>query len=215
MYAARGLSDDVVGGAARGVEVDRTRVMEALEPQVRLMVAARLSPSPAQLDAVDDIAQQVMVAVVECLPELENRTVAGLRSLVSVVAARRVADYLRGRERANLGGRPVASLETTVADMSRSGPLWQFLSAGGPTPLSAVGNTDLVLSVLRELGRLKREYRDIITLAFFDQLATREIAERLGVSRRAASMTLLRAINTLRSRLVEAGSRGTANAESD
>ena len=213
MHGPGGLSDDVVERAVRGVRADGDRVVETLQAQVRLMVAARLSPSPAQLDAIDDIAQQVMVAIVERLPELENRTVAGLRSLVSVVAGRRVADYLRGRKRANLGGRPVASLETTVAHMSGTGPLWQFLSAGGPTPLSAVGNTDLVLSVLGEIGRLRSEYRDIITFAFFDQLATREIAERLGISRRAASMTLLRAINALRKRIVAAGSRGTTNAE--
>lgn len=214
MYGAQGLADDIVERAAGGAESERARVASALEPQVRVMVIARLSPHPGQFDAVEEIAQQAMMAVVESLPKLKERTVTGLRSLVSVIVSRRVADFLRGRKRARLGGSPVASLETTVADMSRIGPLWQFLSAGGPTPLSAVGNADQISMVLTELGRLKPEYCEIITLAFFDQLTTREIGERLGVSRRAASMMLLRAINALRTRVTDSGPRGAAHAES-
>ena len=49
-----------------------------------------------------------------------------------------------------------------------------------------------------ELGGLKSAYREAITLAFFDQMTTRDIAERMELSRPAASMLLLRAGNALR-----------------
>lgn len=55
-----------------------------------------------------------------------------------------------------------------------------------------------------ELGNLKPEHREAITLAFFDQMTTREIAERMGMSRPAASMLLLRAVTALRHRMIVA-----------
>jgi hypothetical protein len=95
----------------------------------------------------------------------------------------------------------VVSLDTTVADFSEVGPLWKFLSISGRSPLSGAGLTDQVSLVLSELGRLKDEHREVITLTLFDQLTTAEVAERLGISRRAASMLFLRAIRSLRRRV--------------
>jgi len=204
MYGAQQLLDDDVRRAAEGEPADRERIAAVLEAQVQVMVAARLSPHPGQFDAVEEIAQQAMMAVVERLPTLANRTVGGLRSLVSVIVARRVVDFLRGQKRAKLAGQRVASLDSTVADRSNAGPLWQFLSAGGPSPLSAVRDADQMSVVLSQLGQLKDEYREIITMAFFDQLTTRDIADRIGTTRRAASMLLLRAIRELRQRVVVA-----------
>jgi RNA polymerase sigma factor (sigma-70 family) len=204
MYGAEQLSDDVVRAAAEGVRPDVERVLGVLQPQVHAMVAARLSVNPARLDIVEETGQAAMIAVADALSRLENRTVAGLRSLVSVIVSRRVADSLRQKGRARLGGRPVASLDTTIASMSEVGPLWSFLSASGPSPLSALRKADQVSLVLHELGQLKPEHREIIAFALFDQLPTREIAHRLGVSRRAASMLLLRAIRALRERVIDA-----------
>jgi len=215
MYGAQQLIDANVQRAAEGVRADRERIAQALEAQVRGMVAARLSPHPGQLDAAEEIAQQAMMAVVECLPALANRTVGGLRSLVSVIVARRVADFLRGRKGAKIGGQRVASLDSTVADRSNAGPLWQFLSAGGPSPLSAVCDADQMSVVLNQLGGLKDDYREIITLAFFDQLATREIADRIGTTRRAASMLLLRAIRELRRRVIDSTRQETSYGDAD
>ena len=213
MHEVRQLVDDTVRRAAQGELADRERVAEALAPQVHAMVAARLSPHAGQLDAAEEIAQQAMVAVVESLPSLANRTVGGLKSLASVIVTRRVVDFLRGRKGARLAGRPVASLDTTVADHSHVGRLWEFLSAGGPTPLSVVREADQWSLVLTELGQLRKSHREIITLAFFDQLSTREIAERVGISRRAASMTLLRAVRELRSRVIESTQEGDSHAD--
>ena len=214
MFGAEGLTDEVVRRAAEGERADVERVTEALLPQVRAMVVARLSANPGRLDTVEEIGQAVMIAVADALPRLENRTVGGLRSLASVVAGRRVADFLRAKKRAELGGRPVASLDTTVADVSDVGPLWRFLSADGPTPLSAARQAEQVSFVLAELGRLKDEYREVITLALFDQLSTMEIGSRLGISRRAASMLLLRAIRTLRQQVITMSQTGGQRAGS-
>ena len=54
---------------------------------------------------------------------------------------------------------------------------------------------------MSELAHLREEYRGAITMAFFDQLSTAQIAEQMGTTRQAASMLLLRAVKALRKRL--------------
>ncbi len=202
MQGVAGLTDDTVRAAAEGSREDLSRLLEALQTQVRLMVAARLSPTPAQLHAVDDTAQLVMTALSEGIARLERRTVAGLRAYASGIVARKVADLLRGRGE---GGKqhPLArSLDSTVTAFSHAGGLWQLLSASDTTPRSAADRAEQVAILLRELGQLKAEYRQIITLAFFDQLPMAEIAEQLDKSRPAASMLLIRAVRALRRNMI-------------
>lgn len=214
MYGAQQLDDDCVVRAVSGTRSDMERVAQVLLPQMRAMVGARLSAQPGLFHVVEEIAQAAMVAVSDALPRLENQSVDGLKSFVSVIVTRKVADFLREKKRANIGGRPVASLETTVADFSGAGPLWQFLSISGPTPLSAARQADQVSLVMTELGQIKEEYREVITLALFDQLSTKEISHQLGTSRRAVSMLLLRAIRTLRRRVTGSSRPGAPDAGS-
>jgi RNA polymerase sigma factor (sigma-70 family) len=107
-----------------------------------------------------------------------------------------------------LGG---GSLDSTVGVFSNAGPLWQFLSVSGTSPHSAVERAELAAQLIAELGRLKPQHREVITLAFFDQLPVSEIAAQMGVSRPAASMLLIRAVQTLRRHMT--GSSRVAKAD--
>jgi RNA polymerase sigma factor (sigma-70 family) len=191
------LCDADVAAAACGSHADVARVVAAVAAQARLMVAARLSATPAQMDAVDDIAQNAVSALSASLARLQNKTVGGLKAYFSGIVANKVADFLR-RPPGRVAGGQAVSLDTTVAGFSESGPMWQLLSASGTSPLSAADRDDQVVRLMTELGRLKAEHREVISLAFFDQLPTGEIAERMGISRPAASMLLIRAIKALR-----------------
>lgn len=196
MFGVETITDEMVGSAAAGSKPDRERILEALSMQVRAMITARLAPTPAQLHAVDDLCQQALAAVSEGLGRLRIPTAVALRSFTSTIVARRVADFLeRG---AGAKGRGVRSLDSSVHDASASGALRDFLSAGGLSPLSAIARAEDVEHVLGALGGLEPKYREIITLAFFDQLPVLEISERLNLSRSAASMLLVRAVKTLR-----------------
>jgi len=188
------LTDEIVAAAASGAESASATIASALSEQSRLMVAARLIPNAAQAQAVEDIAQLSVASLTTSLTRLEKRTVNGLKAYFSGIVAHKVADYLR--QRGPKEGQ--VSLDTTIHRMSHAAPLWQLLSASGTSPLSAVDRADQIVLMMNELGKLKPEHRNVITLAFFDQLPTGEIARKLDVSRPAASMLLIRAIKALR-----------------
>ncbi len=198
MFGAASLTDDTVRAASEGSKLDAERVARALEPQVRLMVMARLSPTHNQWHAVDDLTQAVMLGWTTGRERLQQRTVGGLRAFVSTIVDRRVSDHFRGRAGTNLKQRAMKSLDSTVGDLTHAAPLWQCLSVSGTSPLSAANRADQLRHVLAELGTMTQRYREIITFAFFDQLATAEIASRLDMTRPAVSMLLIRAVKALR-----------------
>lgn len=197
------LTDEDIGLAAAGEQDAVARVLGALQSRTRLMIIARLSPNPTQLDAVEDINQQVLAALVSGLGRLEHRTVVGLKSFASSILTAKVADFLMGRLERRSTAAP-RSLDSTVCTLSDAGPMWQFLSASGTTPPGAAERAENGMALLARLAELKPAYRDVITLAFFDQLSTAEIAERMDVSRPAASMLLIRAVRSLRLKMMTA-----------
>ncbi len=191
------FTDDDVVRAVAGDSDARERIAAVLSSQVRLMIVARLGPGSPN-DVLDDIAQTAMIGLTDALGSLKTRTVGGLRAFFSTIVSRRVADHLRQRRQGDARGARPASLDSTVAGLSGAGPLWQFLSQSGRSPLSSAALQEQMRSVLEALANLKEEHRAIITYAFFDQLSTGEIAELMEISRPAASMLLIRAIKTLR-----------------
>ena len=199
MFGAHQVSDELVAAAVIGEPQALDRLLAAAAPRVLLMVAARLSTDVKQYAAVEDISQVACMNIIECLPTLKLCTASGFKAFASTIVSRRVADHLRKKQRVGVGG--VASLDSTVAGLSDAGPLWQFLSASGTSPLSAADRADAFTCVMKELGRLKPEHRDVITFALCDQLSTAEIAGQMGISRPAASMLLIRALNALRKKL--------------
>lgn len=195
------LSDATVVEAVRGERLAMEHVAEVMSHRVRLMVFARLSPSRGDTAALEDITQESLGALLAGLPTLKVLTAAGLRSFASTIVTRRVADFCRDPAGVGRGRRPPGSLDSTVMGLSSAGPLWQFLSASGVSPLSAAVRENQLQRVMEELGRLRDEYRAVITMAFFDQLSTVQIAEQTGTTRHAAAMTLLRAVRALRERV--------------
>ncbi|MCP4249378.1 MAG: sigma-70 family RNA polymerase sigma factor [bacterium] len=170
-------------------------------PRVTAMVVARLSPMPSQWHAAEEIVQATMLALTTGLPRLENRCVAGLKSFASTIVTHKVADFLRGRGDGGSSKEVTISLDSVQLSGSATGALWQFLSASQISPRSALARAEQVKIAVYELGRLRRQYREVITLAFLDELPLGEVADLLGLSKPATSMLLVRAVRALRRRL--------------
>lgn len=202
-----GPTDELVSRAIGGDRAARDEIASLLMPRVRAMVVVRLTPRGSQFDIVDDLAQKSLVGVLEGIPKLRAPTTAALFAFASIVVSRRVIDHLR---ESNGAGDPVRSIDRNVTEGSSLRFLRDLLTASGLTPHRAAAQAETIERMLVELGRLKSEHREIIAMAFFDQLAMSDIAERMEISRPAASMLLIRALKSLRRAVT-----GSADPEDD
>ncbi|MCK4872813.1 MAG: sigma-70 family RNA polymerase sigma factor [Phycisphaerales bacterium] len=210
MFGAAALTDRIVHAAIDGSQEDLDRVLKVIEPQVRLMVVARLTPTTAQFHAAEDVTQRVMVSLAMGVRRLDGRTVEGLKAFVSGIVSKKVADLLNDRD--NRAVPAARSLDSTIHSLSDARPVWQLLSATGTSPPSAAERAEQTDRLMAELGHLKSEHRDIITFAFFDQLPMNEIADRIRLSRPAASMLLVRAVRALRCGMTDSSGVGEDSA---
>ena len=195
MSASRELTDDMVRLAAEGAEAERARVCELMQPRVSLMVAARLRPTRAQLDAADDIAQDVMLALAKNISNLEDRTVRGLYRFVSGIVGNKVSDWIKqvGDNR-----EPVRSLDSCAKGSSSRAALWELIPGDGTSPSSFAVRNERIAEIMSELEEMDARYRQIITLAMIDGLRTREIGPVMGITRPNAAVLLRRALRALR-----------------
>jgi len=136
------LTDETVAAAAGGSKIAVERVATVMNDRLKLMVYARLDPTAAQFDLVEEIAQQSMEALLRGLPDLKLRTGVGIRAYASTIVARRVADQLRDPGGIGRGRKPPASLDSTFAGQSTAGPLWQFLSITLTSPSGEAARED-------------------------------------------------------------------------
>jgi len=198
------FDDELIRLAAAGERTQIEQLVACLQPCVQRMVIARLSPKPNQWHAVEEIAQEALVGVTKGLPSLVRCDAVGFRAYVSSIVDHKVADRIRQQSRPGKRTGSFRSLYSTFSGSSSAGGLVAWISDSGDTPLTAADQAEQIESMLRHLGKLKEEYRRVLTYAFFDQLKTAEIAELMGISRPAASMMLLRAVRALRSSMIEA-----------
>ncbi|TVQ53057.1 MAG: sigma-70 family RNA polymerase sigma factor [Phycisphaerales bacterium] len=214
MASIDAMTDEDVRRAASGSPHDAERLMQLVTPQVSRMVAARLSPRSNQWHAAEEIVQESLLALTQGLSRLERQDAAGLRAFLSRIVENKVADRLRKQQRkpgAITGGH--ASLQDAVGRLTQTGRFEHVLQASGVSPRTAAAEAEQVEQMLTALGRLKDEHRRVITFAFFDQLKTAEIAEQMQISRPAASMLLIRAVDALRREMADSDTAPPAEEE--
>lgn len=196
MFRIETITDEVVRSASQGSAEDCERILKAFTPEVFAMIAVRFAPTPAQFHAVEELAQESLMALSKGLANLRSPTMNGLRSYASGIVTRKVATFLK-EAHPNRSAR-VFSLDSSTQHAAIAGPLRELLTASGLTPRSALVQVEETGRVIEALAKLKPSYREVITLSFFDQLSMDETAERMDLTRPAASMLLMRAMKALR-----------------
>ena len=187
----------MLDAARSGEQVAIDRLLRDALPRIRVMVRARLSPRLADEAELEDLAQDVLVALAKGITKISSSQPAVYRSYLSRIVHNRVASWLRARERSVL--RAAASLDRG-SPSSASRALIE-ISAGIGTPSDAALQRELSSIALQELSRLAERQRDALILTLFDGLDTAELARTLDLSREAAAMLVLRAVRSLRSRV--------------
>ncbi len=145
------MTDDMVQAAAKGSASARERPLELVASRVRAMIVARLSPSPGQFHAVDDLTQQALLARSEGLVRMRRSAVGALHSFASVIVSRVVARFLHESDPGRAPG--VASLDSSLHGGSASGLLRELVPTNGLSPSSAAARAEESRHAIAELSR--------------------------------------------------------------
>jgi RNA polymerase sigma-70 factor (ECF subfamily) len=136
---------------------------------------------------VEDVVQDIFIAVVRSLPNFEQRS--QFNTWVYTIVNRQVADYYR-KHRQAMSREEEA---TTLDDVDRR-------RARETNEHEAV---DLKAQIQRALVKLPEHYQEIINLRFIDQLSFQEIALKRAQSVEAVKSLYRRALQAIRSEIGE------------
>ncbi|MCH8612190.1 RNA polymerase sigma factor ShbA [Arsenicicoccus dermatophilus] len=173
-------SAELVSAAAGGEPAALQAVLTDVRRIAFRYCRARLGGLPGGIQAADDAAQEVCVAVLRSLPRYEDRGLP-FEAFVYGIASRKVADTMRG----TLGG-PVLTDELPDRPDEEADPLAGVLEAERSTQVNAL------------LDRLTPSQREILTLRVAVGMSADEVGAAMGLSAGAVRVAQHRALNRLR-----------------
>jgi RNA polymerase sigma-70 factor (ECF subfamily) len=132
-------------------------------------------------DAVEDVAQEVCIAVMKGIGRFRARST--FRTWVAAIARNKVADYYRAR-----GRRPVTTPLDPETNDPAAGIEWQERAM-----------------VRLALRRLPDHYKEVLLLRFAEGLPFDQVARALGISLEAAKSRYRRAVAAIAGELSEDG----------
>jgi len=166
-------------GAAPDVEALLARVRTVAHRYAR----ARLATYPAGAELVDDVTQDVCVAVLGALPHYRDRG-RPFEAFVHGVASHKVADAQRLMSRAPVCVEQVTDLADEVDQ--------------APSPEDAVVSSSEAASAAQLLERLPERLRDVMVLRIVSGLSADEVGKALDMTAGAVRVAQHRALQKMR-----------------
>ncbi len=169
--------------ALRAKQGDREAFMTLYNLYLNKVYSRVRSRVPVQ--DVEDVVQEIFVAVIRSLNSFEQR--ANFGTWLYTIVNRQIADFYRKRSRTIAGRHPMVTLDDAerIAD---------------PTAADR-DSLDEQAQLQQSLGGLPEHYQEIIFMRYVDKLAFAEIARRRGQTLEAAKSLYRRALQALRERI--------------
>jgi RNA polymerase sigma-70 factor, ECF subfamily len=140
---------------------------------------------------VEDILQEVFLAAARGMNQFTYQSPGSLMAWLSRIADHIIIDAARYQNR---GKRRAEELLRFRSETNPMGPE----PVDSETPSRLFTREESLQILLKKLDALSAEYREMIVLAKFEGLTTREISERLGKSRESVALLLHRALKRFR-----------------
>jgi RNA polymerase sigma-70 factor (ECF subfamily) len=185
------MDDTLVAEAVRLERAAVSAVLVAVRPRIRRLVVARLADAGDDLSRTDDVCQAVLLAALERISTLRVPTVAGLMAFLTAIVGNKVVDLARDRARHP----PYVPIDGPR--FATGGSFAHLLVTSATSPSSAAARSDEIRRARALLATLPVGDREVLEQVFLEQLETCQIAQRLGISREAAAMRVLRATRSL------------------
>lgn len=171
---------DMAAAAREGDQAATDQLMGAVHQLAVRYARARLGTFAGALDAAEDAAQEVCVAVLTALPRYTERGLP-FEAFVYRIASHKVADVQRGVMR-----RPIPTDEVPDRADGTAGPEDRALM------------THEAAEVWDLLDQLSAQHREILTLRVAVGLSAEETAQALGMTAGAVRVAQHRALGRLR-----------------
>lgn len=193
--------DDTQQLVERSLAGDATAYAELFarhEPELRRVIAARISPMLQRRFDASDVLQETRLLLFERLKEFAAASPEEFRQWLRNLALQRLSDL----RRRHAGALKRSVLAEQLQTLESSGEFTAHLARTGLTPSAEVSANETKRRLQLAMAELRDGDREILNLRYVEQCSNREVAARLKISEPAASkrhaMALLRLQRKLR-----------------
>jgi RNA polymerase sigma-70 factor (ECF subfamily) len=185
---------------------DWERLIESLGPAALLVaIEGRLSAELAARVSAEDLLQEALLHLWRDRERIEWRGPRAFRALVLSMADNRIRDAADHEFALKRGGLPAAG------EGSQSASHAPRSMVGSTTPSRVAMAREQADAMRRALESLPDDVREVVRLRLIEELATQEVADRLGLGLSATKHRFLRGAKLYRDRLRdELGSKGAS-----
>jgi RNA polymerase sigma-70 factor, ECF subfamily len=159
--------------------------------RLAVLVHYRMSSELRGAVEVDDILQEVFLAAAQDMGNFTYQFPGSLMAWLSRISDHVIVDAVRYQNR---GKRHAGEMLRFRSNSNPAGPE----PVDRETPSQVFARTENMQILLKKLDCLPVEYREMILLAKFEGLTTKEISERVKKSRESVALTLHRALKRFR-----------------
>ena len=159
--------------------------------RLAVLVHYRMSSELRGAVEVDDILQEVFLAAAQDMGNFTYQSPGSLMAWLSRISDHVVVDAVRYQNR---GKRHAEEVLRFRSESNPAGPE----PVDRETPSQLFARAENMQILLKKLDALPGEYREMILLAKFEGLTTKEISERVKKTRESVALTLHRALKRFR-----------------
>jgi RNA polymerase sigma-70 factor (ECF subfamily) len=159
--------------------------------RLAVLVYYKMSAELRGVVEVDDILQEVFLAAAQDMGNFTYQSPGSLMAWLSRIADHGIVDAARHQKR---GKRHAEEVLRFRSESNPAGPE----PVDRETPSQLFARAENMQILLKKLDALPGEYREMILLAKFEGLTTKEISERVKKTRESVALTLHRALKRFR-----------------
>jgi RNA polymerase sigma-70 factor, ECF subfamily len=159
--------------------------------RLAVLVHYKMSSELRRVVEVDDILQEVFLAAAQDMGNFTYQSPGSLMAWLSRISDHVIVDAARYQQR---GKRHAEEMLRFRSESNPTGPE----PVNSETPSQVFDRAESMQILLKKLDALPAEYREVILLAKFEGLTTKEISERAKKSRESVALTLHRALKRFR-----------------
>ena len=192
--------DDFLHRACEGDEDALGRLLDFHTPELRRVVARKLSSKWQSVLSVDDVLQETFTDAFIDIEQFRPGPGSAFLAWLTTLASRNLCDAVRMLEADKRGGR-ARRVTPGGSDESYAG-LLERLSGKATSPSAHAVRDEAKAALDRAIDQLPEHYRQTIRLYDLEERPLVEVAETLGRSRGATSIIRHRALRMLQEIMV-------------